>query len=226
MADTKIEDLPLLDSSELNPLEDYVIIQKPGGGTYKMLAGSLGSGTSGSRSSYVDGVTMGGVYDGSFHYGGTYTKNFGTLRFQSEGLLNSSSTWVLNIHLENMTKGSSVQSNYSNGTNGIAVFDSKAVRFVKSANLDLVNNIYDTDSSQSFSFFDHSYTQGFYSNGRNQYKASAKLTCNLTMSRDDDSIEFSDITLTHYSISLGRNTSYGWPLNVDISADINASIAA
>lgn len=225
MADTKIEDLPLLDSSELNPLADYVIIQKPGGGTYKMLAGSLGSG-SGSMSSYVDGVTMGGVYDGSFNNGGTHTKNYGTLRFQSEGLLNSSSTWVLNIHLENMTKGSQVQTNHSSGTNGIAVFDSKAVRFVKSANLDLVNNIYDTDSSQSFSFFDHRYTQAFYSSGRQQYKASAKLTCTLTMSRNDDSIEFSDITLTHYDINLGRNTSYGWPLNVDILADINASIGA
>ena len=41
MADKKIEDLPDLNSDDINPLTDYLVIQKPGGATYKTLASSI-----------------------------------------------------------------------------------------------------------------------------------------------------------------------------------------
>ena len=56
MANTKIEDLPLLSPEDYNSFTDYIVIQKPGGSTYKMLAGSAGLGGGGvnpARQDYV-----------------------------------------------------------------------------------------------------------------------------------------------------------------------------
>lgn len=237
MADTKIEDLPTLDPQDFNPLTDFMIIQKPGGGTFKMLAGAGGTGGGSTvRSSYVDSATAGGAYTGGFHYNHTYTQSYGSFQFEEEGLLNTSSTFVMNVSLSNMTKGSSVSNTYNpynrykSIQTGPDVLKSKSFRFVKTANLDLVNNSFSTDSTQKFTFFDHSYAvrpiiHGFKNKTfKGWQKNSAKLECTLVFDSANDTISFNDITLTHYDISTGTDTRWAWPLNIDISADINGSI--
>lgn len=244
MANTKIEDLPLLSPEDYNSFTDYIVIQKPGGSTYKMLAGAVGLGGGGgsaARTNYVDTASAGGAYTGGFHYNHTYTQNYGNIEFQEEGLLNSASTFVMNITLSDMTPGSNVNSSHyitrgypitSRGyeTPTPKTFTDKNSRFVKSANLDLVNNSYSTNSTQNYTFFDHKYgVYPLYSGGKSSSfrgwrTNTAKLTCQLVFDKPSDSITFSNITLTHYDINYGRDARYAWPTRVDISADINASI--
>lgn len=235
MADTKIEDLPTLDPEDYNPLTDFMIIQKPGGGTFKMLAGAGGAsgGSSTRTTNYVDRASIGGAYTGGFHYNHTYTQNFGSIEFQHEGLLNTSSTFIINLRLSEMHQGTHIMNYYTRGrssqrTEGKKTFQTKTYDFVKNTNLDVVNNSYSTDSSQTFTFFDHTYAAYRQTSGKGYisgfYENSAKLTCKLVFNQSSDSITFENITLTHYNIRYGRDTRYAWPTKVIITASINANI--
>ena len=211
MANTKIEDLPLLSPEDYNSFTDYIVIQKPGGSTYKMLAGSAGLGGGGApvRQSYVHATSIGGPYTGGFHYGGAYDQNYGHLEYQEEGLLNSSSAWVLTMKLTTVS---------GNGGRVPNPLPSKDFMFSKPQGLDLVNNSISTNSIQEFIFFEKSYNPG--GNDWNR----AKLSCNLIFDTSSDLIKFENIVLLHYPIHYGKNIHYAWPVDLNIDTIIQGSI--
>lgn len=224
MANTKIEDLPLLSPEDYNSFTDYIVIQKPGGSTYKMLAGAAGLGGGGAesdRTSYVHAASVGGPYTGGFHYHNTYTQDYGGIEFQEEGLLNNSSAWVLNMKLTT-TAGSYIS---LSGTPNPPL-TSKDWTFSKPQGIGLVNSSMSTNSTQTFVFFDQAYsvTATGYGNNKRWYTNRAKLSCDLIFDESGDSIQFANIVLRHYDINNGNNTNYCWPLSINIDATIQGSL--
>lgn len=103
MSQIRIEDLPDI-GSNFDPLTDYVIVQKSGGDTYKMLLGDVLSGATSASFKYVDRAEFNLAFQA--RSGSRFT-------FQKAGLFNYSSSFTLEVTFGTMKTSFVKQSNSS-----------------------------------------------------------------------------------------------------------------
>lgn len=104
MADKKIEELPLLTQSDFDPANDFIIVQQPGGGTFKVPASYLVASAE-SSSSYFDSQEIELNY--TSRSGGDSSQNFSeTIVFEKKNILSRESAFKLDVYIENLQNGS------------------------------------------------------------------------------------------------------------------------
>lgn len=97
MADKKIEDLPLLSQQDLDTSTDFVIVQKPQGGTYRIPIGQA-----------IGSTGQGGYADSEFIESIYWQDSSNTIEFNANNLLSTNSAWKLDFLFQLVeTKGSS-----------------------------------------------------------------------------------------------------------------------
>ena len=109
MSDTTIEDLDELnDSNPFDPLTDYIIVQRAGGDTYKMLLSQLTTGGVLGSTRYLDNKEF--LISSKSQSGARFT-------FQQNGLFNYNSSFILELSWGDL-KTSFIKTAASNAING------------------------------------------------------------------------------------------------------------
>ena len=108
MSQIRIEDLPDI-GSNFDPLNDYIIVQRENGQTYKMLLSQLTSGAVAGASKYVDSAEFN--ISNQAASGSRFT-------FQKSGLFNYNSSFMLQVGFGDM-KTAFVKPPGSNAINGL-----------------------------------------------------------------------------------------------------------
>lgn len=114
MADKRIEELPLLSQSDFNPANDFIIVQQPGGGTFRVPASYLVASAE-SSSAYFDSKNIELNYTNrSANSGGNSSQNFSeTIVFEKKNILSRESSFKLDVYLENLQNGSKLLQQYA-----------------------------------------------------------------------------------------------------------------
>lgn len=145
MANKNIFDLPTLSAANFSPTEDYVIIQRPNGGTYKIIASEILSVSKNMNSLRVGYKTQIHQRDASM------TDTSETVIFYQENLLAFDSAFEIDIDCEVVTNGS--QGIYSVAP---AEGDTRSLTFNKPYNSNLISKRYSigakSTSIESFTF--------------------------------------------------------------------------
>ena len=156
MPDKNIEQLPLLSQGDFNFSTDYIIVQKPGGATYKMIAGQALADIS-SGSTYVDAKTS--TINGL---------SSSTIEFNAKDLLSQNTAWKMDF----VFRVASLQ-RYSNHTfTGASEGDVRFYSVIKSEDSNLIgeNNIGGSSSIKVASF-----VNGYVTGGRSSQSGNATL---------------------------------------------------
>ena len=103
MTNKRIQDLPLLDENDFNPTTDFVIIQKPSGGTYKIQASKLMSDDE-VRQLFFDTKSI----DLNYPINSGAHEFSSVLAFEEEGILASNSSFNMEVYLHNLHNGNLV----------------------------------------------------------------------------------------------------------------------
>lgn len=146
MTDKRIQDLPSLSSEDFNFSADYIIVQKPDGGTYKMIAGQAMADIN-SGNTYVDSkkLTINGL-------------SSSTIEFNAKDLLSQNTAWKMDF----IFRATSLQ-RYANWTfGGVVSGDVRFSSVIKSEDSNLIgeNNIGGSSSIKVASFVNNYETTG------------------------------------------------------------------
>ena len=108
MSQIRIEDLPDI-GSNFDPLNDYIIVQRQDGETYKMLLSQLTNGSVAAASKYVDSAEFNIT---------TQAASGSRFTFQKSGLFNENSSFMLQVSFGDM-KTAFIKPPGSNAINGL-----------------------------------------------------------------------------------------------------------
>lgn len=130
MADKRIQDLPSLSPEDFNFSADYIIVQKPDGGTYKMIAGQAMADIN-SGNSYVDTKTITMTQDD--------VKEF---EFNAINLLSENTAWKIDFSTR-VTHAVSPINTPTETRNGVGVGETRLFSLIKREGESLIaeNNI-------------------------------------------------------------------------------------
>jgi len=92
MADKRIEELPILNTDDFNPFNDFVVVQQPGSGTYKMVVGQAFAGSA-SRS-LLDSKMI------------NFTSSDQTIDFNELDILSTNTSWRIDFATVIVSMGS------------------------------------------------------------------------------------------------------------------------
>lgn len=202
MADKRIEDLPLLSQSSFQPSSDFVIIQTPGGGTFRMIAGDLFTALQETQP-YVDSKNV-TVSVGS----SSSSSQVGSIDFNENHLISSGSSFSLDVTAEIVSHGSmhAIQPNQWNPAAPI-VGSQFSYKYTKSGGSSQIN--------------------GFQIGGVSQEFNIANFTYSYIHPVSPGGISSPDIDLrTTYSISLDTSVSNRVRVKISSSSDNPASIGS
>lgn len=171
MADKRIEELPILSTDDFNFSTDYVIVQQPGGGTYKMIAGQA----------FAD-INSGGVYV-DYKNATLSNLNSATLEFNALNLLSENSAWKMDF----VFRVSSIQILTGRTSSGINKGDVRLYSVIKSQDSTLIgeNNIGSSSSIEVASF------QNRWKTNSKTGTATVYYTANIDTSRGVDQMTLS-----------------------------------
>jgi len=177
MADKRIEELPILSTDDFNFSTDYVIVQQPGGGTYKMIAGQA----------FAD-INSGGVYV-DYKNATLSNLNSATLEFNALNLLSENSAWKMDF----VFRVSSIQILNGRTSSGINKGDMRLYSVIKSQDSTLIgeNNIASSSSIEVASFQNRWAEKHDYFGNRNAGTATVYYTANIDTSRGIDQMTLS-----------------------------------
>lgn len=214
MADKRIEELPILSTDDFNFSRDYVIVQQPGGGTYKMIVGQAFADIN-SGGTYVDykNVTLEGL-------------NSTTLEFNALNLLSENSAWKMDfVTRVTSIKGSSQSYEYS----GISKGDVRFFSVLKKQNSNLVgeNNI-GGSSSVSFASFQNTWAKLSYSSkaGTSAANYIADINTSLGIDQMKVSINPSASWETYYKFGQSYSTGSDFRNSMLTAVEITVNIYA
>lgn len=209
MADKRIEELPILNTDDFNFSTDYVIVQQPGGGTYKMIVGQAFADIN-SGSTYVDykSVTLEGL-------------NSATLEFNALNLLSENSAWKMDFVTRVTSTGGQSRS-YTYG--GISQGDVRFFSVLKKQNSNLVgeNNI-GGSSSVSFASFQNTW-DGNRQSGTSTTNYIADINTSLGIDQMKVSINPSASWLRNSAVAAQSGSDLSSLKAVEITVNIHANL--
>lgn len=125
MADKRIQDLPLLSQENFNPAVDYIIVQQPGGATYKMLASVF-------TASIQADEALAQTKSLDINYGST-----GSLEFSQDFLTSANSAYVVTLTTSILENGAGVS--VSGGD--VSIGASRTFNFTKNSGIRQINGV-------------------------------------------------------------------------------------
>jgi hypothetical protein len=202
MADKRIEDLPLLSQSSFQPSSDFVIIQTPGGGTFRMIAGDLFTALQETQP-YVDSKNA-----TVFASTSSSLSHVGLIEFNENNLISSGSSFSLDVTAEIVSHGSMHATQPNQWTIAAPTVGSQfSYKYTKSGGLDQINDFQIGGVSQEFNIANFTYI----------YKSPTSPS----------GITSPDIDLrTTYSISLDTSVSNKVKIMISSSSDNPTSVGS
>jgi len=202
MADKRIEDLPLLSQSSFQPSSDFIIIQTPGGGTFRMIAGDLFTALQETQP-YVDSKNINVLASSS-----SSSSQVGLIDFNENHLISSGSSFSLDVTAEIVSHGSMHATQPNQWNPAAPIIGSQfSYKYIKSAGSNQINDFQIGGVSQDFNI--------------------ANFTYSYIHPTSPSGITNPDIDLrTTYSISLDTSVSNRVRVKISSSSDNPASIGA
>ena len=171
MPEKKIDDLPQLSQDDFNAATDYILVQKPNGGTYKMITGhALADITSGNT--YVD-------------YKTTTMQDLksGKIEFSASNLLNTNSAWNIMINFKLSALRASKHNVY--GLTGLTINESRIFSLIKKEGENKING---KSIPGSFSYDLTSYKNSYSNTGRSKTSGTATVTYKLKVTSSNNKV--------------------------------------